>query len=144
MDNLQKETEEAESDLERYLDTKGSDVVKWEQALADDEREKLNPNLREAMQIAWDRRNIAQKRAVYAAFKADDPEFKSRNSKLARLEKREPKPITTLVMSELDKPRESRVFFKGDFTRKGEVVTPGVPAVLHPLVAADATRPVGE
>jgi hypothetical protein len=35
---------------------------------------------------------------VYAAFKSNDPEFKSRNAKLTKLKKLEAKPITTLVM----------------------------------------------
>ncbi len=133
LDNLHKEIEEAEADLERYLDIKGSEAVKWEKDLTDEARKKLKPAVREALKLAWDKRNISQKRAAYAAFRADDPEFKSRNTKLTKLEKKEPKPITTLVMSELDQPRESFVFIKGDFTRKGEVVTPGVPAILHPL-----------
>jgi hypothetical protein len=40
--------------------------------------------------------------------------------KLARLERRQPKAVTTLVMVERKQPRESFVFTKGDFTRKGE------------------------
>ncbi|MCI0746696.1 MAG: DUF1549 domain-containing protein, partial [Verrucomicrobia subdivision 3 bacterium] len=33
-DALEKELDEAEADLDRYLDTKGSEVVKWEEALS--------------------------------------------------------------------------------------------------------------
>src|SRR6058998_3736184 len=33
-EDAQKERQEAEQDLERYLDTKGSEVLKWEEALA--------------------------------------------------------------------------------------------------------------
>ena len=73
LDNVQKEIEEAAADLERYLDTKGSAVVAWEQALSADEQEKLDPTVRDALKVAWDRRNVAQKRAVYAAFSAEDP-----------------------------------------------------------------------
>ncbi|HEX8914754.1 MAG TPA: DUF1549 and DUF1553 domain-containing protein, partial [Humisphaera sp.] len=40
---------------------------------------------------------------------------------------------TTLVLAERPTPRDSFVFIKGDFTRPGEPVTPGTPAVLHPL-----------
>src|SRR5207302_9615599 len=32
-------------------------------------------------------------------------------------------------------PRESYLFIEGDFTRHGEIVTPGVPKVLPPLTA---------
>jgi hypothetical protein len=131
-DNLEKELDEARGDLERYLDTKGSDVTKWEQGLADEDKAKLKEPVREALKVAWSERKLPQKRAVYAAFKADDAEFKSRNAKLTKLEKKEPKPVTTLVMQELPKPRPTTVFIKGDFTRPGAPVVPGVPAILHP------------
>ena len=42
-------------------------------------------------------------------------------------------PETTLVMKELDRPRESRIFRRGDFRTPGEPVEPATPAVLHPL-----------
>ena len=38
-----------------------------------------------------------------------------------------------MVLAERKSPRESYVHLKGDFTRKGDPVTPGVPAVLHSL-----------
>lgn len=40
---------------------------------------------------------------------------------------------TTLVLEERKEPRESFLFIKGDFTRRGEDVTPGTPAVLHAM-----------
>jgi mono/diheme cytochrome c family protein len=135
MENLQKELEEAEADLGRYLDTKGSDVVKWEQSLTAEEAGKLKADVQNVLKIPFAERTAQQKRVVYGVFRGDDSEFKQRNAKLARLEKRQPKPVTTLVMVEREEPRESFVFIKGDFTRKGPVVTPGVPAVLNPLVA---------
>ncbi len=39
----------------------------------------------------------------------------------------------TLVMADLEKPRETNVLLRGDFLRKGDVVTPDVPAVFPPL-----------
>jgi len=132
-DNLQKELEEAEGDLERLLNTQGSEVVKWEQALTAEEQAKLKPDVRKALEVPFAGRTTQQKRTVYAAFRADDPEFKQRNAKLTKLEKRQPKPISTLVMVEQKEPRESVIFIKGDFTRRGAVLTPGVPAVLDAL-----------
>ena len=47
------------------------------------------------------------------------------------------KVVTTLVLARAAKdPRETHIHIKGDFTRPGDVVTPGVPAVLPPLKAA--------
>jgi mono/diheme cytochrome c family protein len=130
---LEKELEEAEADLDRYLDTKGSEVVKWEQALSEEERGKLKADVLAALKVAFSERTTQQKRMVYAAFRSDDAEFKQRNTKLTRLEKRQPKPITTLVMMEAKEPRDTTVFIKGDFTRPGRKVKPGVPEILHDL-----------
>lgn len=127
--DLEKEIEEAQGDLDRYLNTHGNSLAKLEQAA---DPTKLKPAVREAIAIAFAERTLQQKRVAYAAFRPDDAEFKSRNGKLTRLEKKEPKPITTLVMRELPEPRESVVFIKGDFTRRGEKVNPNVLRVLHP------------
>ncbi len=40
---------------------------------------------------------------------------------------------TTMVMAELDKPRETAILGRGDYRNRGEVVHPGVPAMLPPL-----------
>jgi hypothetical protein len=141
-ENLQKELEEARADLERYLDTKGSEVTKWEESLAGEARSKLKAPVKTALSKPWSERTVDQKRAVYAAFKAEDADFKSRNTKLTKLERREPKPIATLVMQELKQPRSSTVFIKGDFTRPGDAVKPGVPAALHPVASTVSNVPL--
>ncbi|HEY8460680.1 MAG TPA: DUF1553 domain-containing protein, partial [Blastocatellia bacterium] len=43
--------------------------------------------------------------------------------------------LNTMVMAELDVPRDSYVLARGDYRNKTEKVTPGVPAVLPPLQA---------
>src|SRR5262249_50615659 len=55
--------------------------------------------------------------------------------RLAELKKQEEsiKPATTLVMKELDKPRPTHIHIRGNHTKKGDAVTPGVPAKLHPV-----------
>ena len=40
---------------------------------------------------------------------------------------------TTMVMAELEKPRETAILGRGDYRNRGEVVQPGVPAILPPL-----------
>src|SRR4051794_32532959 len=127
-ENIEKELHETQADLERYLNGLGKEVVKWEQELTEEARQKLKPDIKTALKLSWDKMTFQQKRAVYTASKGSDPEFKARNAKLTKLEKKEPKPITTLVMIELPKPRESTVFIKGDFTRPSERVLPGTPA----------------
>jgi hypothetical protein len=135
-ENVQKQLEEAEEDLDRYLNTQGSAQQKWEDDLSADQRSRLKAEVQRILQTRFAERTIKQKRIAYAAFHADDPEFKSRDMKLAKLEKREPKSVTTLVMRELDKPRETHLLIKGDFTRPGVVVTPGTPETLPAMAAA--------
>ncbi len=54
---------------------------------------------------------------------------------LLRLRAQEPatRPVTTLVMKELPKPRTTHVHIRGNFRNPGDEVKPGVPAVWHPL-----------
>ncbi len=40
---------------------------------------------------------------------------------------------TTMVMAEMEKPRETVVLARGDYRNRGEKVSPGVPSVLPPL-----------
>ena len=60
----------------------------------------------------------------------------------AELEKRLGKlaPATTLVMIELDKPRMSNVFDRGDYRKPKEPVEPGAPAILSPLPEGPPNR----
>src|SRR4029450_4825830 len=40
---------------------------------------------------------------------------------------------TPLALAPRHQPRETRIFRRGDWKRPAELVTPGTPAVLHPL-----------
>jgi mono/diheme cytochrome c family protein len=139
-ENQQRETEETREDLERYLNTKGSEVTAWVAGLTPEARAKLRPNVRGAIELPWAQQSLDQKRLIYKAYRADDADFKSRDTKLTQLT-RAPKPIHTLVMQELPKPRESFLFINGDFTRHGPKVTPGTPGILPPLKAANPEAP---
>src|SRR5207302_1002748 len=55
------------------------------------------------------------------------------DKQIARVERQQPKVVTTLVMRERATPRETHIQLGGDFLRKGAAVTPAVPAVLNPL-----------
>ncbi len=57
----------------------------------------------------------------------DEPELKIEQ------ESGEGKPISTMILKEREKPRDTHVFIKGDFTRPAAKVSPGTPSVLHPL-----------
>ena len=139
-ESVQKEIAEARTDLDHYLNTRGNQVGKWEATLTDEARSNLKAGVKAALKKPWDARTVDEKRTVYATFQAEDPEFKPRQARIVKLEKNQPKHITTLVMQELNAPRPSTIFIKGDFTRPGEKVTPGVPSVLPPLPAATSTN----
>jgi len=139
-ENLQKELEEAEGDLDRYLGTKGSDLQKAEAALTGDEWGRLKPALRKLLKIPAVERTKKQKRTLYAEFQSGDQDFAQRHSKLVLLEKNQPKPVTTLVMVERESPRDTTIFIKGDFTRPGARVTPGIPASLAGRTARPASN----
>lgn len=55
---------------------------------------------------------------------------------LEKLRKRVPKVDSTMVMAEREKPRETYIHIKGDFTRHGDVVGPGVLKAVLPLKAS--------
>jgi mono/diheme cytochrome c family protein len=64
MEDLRKELAEAETDLDRFLDIKSSEVVKWEQALTPEETAKLKPKVRASLKVPFAKRTTAQKRAT--------------------------------------------------------------------------------
>jgi mono/diheme cytochrome c family protein len=49
-------------------------------------------------------------------------------------------PVTTLVMAELDAPRQTTVFQRGNYQTPGQPVEPGTPSVLHPLQEGPRNR----
>jgi hypothetical protein len=132
-----KELSETEIELDRYISTKVSDVVKWQESLTPQTLETFKSEVRKALEVPLADRTIRQKRIVYAAFRPDDADFKQRNAKLTRLEKNPSKPVSTLIMREMDKPRDTHVFIKGDFTRPAQSVAPGVPAILQSMMISE-------
>ena len=73
---------------------------------------------------------------------ASDASFKKDFARLSRLRESEPQFVTTMVVRERVKdPRVTHVHKGGDFTRKGEAVTPGVPAVFPPLADSSPGTP---
>jgi mono/diheme cytochrome c family protein len=131
--NSEAEIAEATLAVTNHINTHGSKAVAWLAGVTDDVRAKLRPNsLRAAVEIPWEKQDFRQRRAVYAYANPNDAEFKGANERLTALERNEAKLVTTLVMQELPKPRSSVIFIKGDFTRPGDPVTPGTPAILPP------------
>ena len=135
-----RELEVQQAEFEKYLDERSTPVVAWLATLDGMGKTQLGGTAREALGVAWSDLTFAQKRAVFAAYPQAEADFKTRNLKLSGVERRASRRLTTLVMSELKQPRESVIFIKGDFTRRGDPVQPGTPAILPPPAVAKPNR----
>ena len=82
----------------------------------------------------WDAK---QKTTVELAFHKSDVQWSDQNQQLtkhnAELNKLNKKIVTTMVMKELPKPRETFILLRGNFLAPGARVSPGVPDVLPPM-----------
>ncbi|HZZ70879.1 MAG TPA: PSD1 and planctomycete cytochrome C domain-containing protein [Pirellulales bacterium] len=93
--------------------------------------------VRAALQEKPDARSVDQQQLLRDYYLATQPELRALREQIARL--RTPSlnaagaKVKTLVMQELPKPRATHVFLGGSFLAQGDLVTPGVPAVLPPL-----------
>ena len=127
-----------EAEVKKYADQLREKAGAWEAGLDDAARQKLKADVGAALAIQPDQRSAAQKDVVFATFRDQDEGYKKFQERLKNLKSDTPKITTTLVMRELPEPRETHVFIKGDFTRPGEKISPGLPAVLPPLDASAA------
>jgi hypothetical protein len=111
-------------------------VAAWEKSLKPEEIDGIKSiHLRGALKTPVAERNDKQKKQIRNTVREMDAESKKL---IAERDKLKGKGVTTttLVMRErTDDPRETHLHIKGDFTRPGELVTPGTPAVLPPLKA---------
>lgn len=130
---------------------------KWEEGLTRDLRAELPLEIQTILTFPENGRSPKQKRVLTTAYRKRDmlhsavaglatplpflPASQMHvvqlrlnlEQELNDLKDREPQIVSTLVMQERPTPRQTNVHIQGDFTRKGIPVSPGVPAVLHPL-----------
>ncbi len=109
----------------------------WLKKLPDEQRRQVSPEILTILPLSAGQRDDRQKQVLWRFFMDQGADFRERIQAVMELKNREPKIPTALVMQELAKPRDSYVHVGGDFTRKGERVSPGVPRVLHPLPAVE-------
>lgn len=85
----------------------------------------------------WDAK---QKTTVEQAFYKSDVQWADQNQQLTKhkadLTKLNKRIVTTMVMKELPKPRETFILLRGNFLAPGARVSPGVPEVLPPMPPA--------
>jgi mono/diheme cytochrome c family protein len=158
---------EVEKVLKTLEHTSAAGEDRWEKSLTTGLRAILPRDIQAILEVPENGRTVAQKEKLTEAYRKTDQARQvvhalgglaitkaahvqasvvraSLERERIALKKAEPKVTTTMVMQERTKPRETHVLIQGDFTRKGNVVQPAVPAVLHPLAASagqDARRP---
>ncbi|MDB5392457.1 MAG: hypothetical protein JWM11_8103 [Planctomycetaceae bacterium] len=103
---------------------------------------KLPAPIPEILKIAADKRTEAQKldlrnyfvRYVYSKVRETFDPLNKQLDELKALETKTTNAVTTtMVMSEMAKPRGAFVLMRGNYQTPGEAVTPNVPAILPPL-----------
>ena len=127
------------ADLEQKFSAKKEEflaaIEAWEKTIPDEERKKLPMEVLNALNLSPIMRTD-QNRADLAAYYRKLPEAQQKFPELAEivgLLAQIPQFVSTLVMQERPKPRETHIHIRGDFLRHGAVVEPAVPAALPPL-----------
>lgn len=133
-DKIRAEIKNWEKALKELETVDDAALEEWIAALDTETTSKLKPDIRTAIEAGPDRKP-ADRAKLAAARAASLPRSAELRAEIADLKKSEPRFPTTLVLAERDEPRESHLFIKGDFTRLGSRVFPGVPASLHPMEA---------
>ncbi|MGH9938167.1 MAG: DUF1553 domain-containing protein, partial [Blastocatellia bacterium] len=94
--------------------------------------------VREILSIPSERRTQAQVQTVFSYWRTTVAEFTEANKQIAELWRQHPEGSSQLVLREREDTRETHLLKRGDFLKPDKVVTPGVPAFLHPLPAVAA------
>ncbi|MHC5542908.1 DUF1549 and DUF1553 domain-containing protein, partial [Singulisphaera rosea] len=105
----------------------------WEATLKLAFKTSQSEEIRPAFDLPLERRSERQRRGLMELFLAQDAGSKDLYARLTSLRSSEPKFTTTMVVRERTSPRSTHIHLGGDFTRKGEAVSPEVPGVLPPL-----------
>jgi len=95
---------------------------------------------RTALTTPWDQRNEDQADKALEVFRRQDLTAIAQDAAIDAALKALPKAPTTMVVAARKEMRETHLRIAGDYTRPGEVVTPGGIAALNPMPGDAATR----
>lgn len=92
-------------------------------------------NIRKLASTVTKKRNAKQKKQLGDFFLSQSKGYKELQARVKKVQSDYDKiqPPTSLVMQELEKPRVTRMFQRGDFLKPTEEVKPGTPASLNPF-----------
>jgi hypothetical protein len=99
--------------------------------------DQLPPLVLEALLTAPEKRTSEQASRLFAHWRENNPAYAAETAEIGRLYAQVPAPTWALVAAESEKPRETRLFERGEQTHPKHVVKPHVPAFLHPLPPGD-------
>jgi mono/diheme cytochrome c family protein len=116
--------------------------AEWEAALTPETREKLPLEVRNVLGLLPADRKPAQAKLALEGYYRTDAGYREIEQRLREAKRDEPKIPTTMVLAERKEPRDSFIFIKGDFTRRGADVSPATPKVLHPFLSGTGFQPV--
>ena len=137
---LKREFKDLETKLVAYMKEHATELGEWESALTPATRKSLSAGILKTLDVPKEKREFAQTRTLFAGSIGGVGPFREWNDRYSELDVILNHGVTTMVLQERPTPRTTTVFVKGDFTRPAEAVTPGTPAVLHPLGETN-TRP---
>jgi hypothetical protein len=93
----------------------------------------LPRRVREILAVPSVRRSIAHEAVVFSYWRTTVPEYKEANERIEALYRQWPEGTTALTLMAREKGRMTALLKRGDWLKPGKEVTPGVPAILHPL-----------
>ncbi|MBA4150267.1 MAG: DUF1549 domain-containing protein [Verrucomicrobia bacterium] len=94
----------------------------------------LSQTQRDILAKTPSKRSKAEQRELFTVYRlTEGKRFAEANKKIDEEQKKWPVGPRTLVLAKTEFPRETHIFRRGDFKSLGEQVSPGTPAILHPL-----------
>ncbi len=130
---IKAEHKETEMRLEAIFEKHDEAFAAWEAKLPEDYKSTMTAAEKKVIATPPTKRTFAQKRTLFVLDFGSVEGFRDANQRYEELDDILNQGVSTLVMKELDKPRTTTVFIKGDFTRPADEVTPGTPSILHPF-----------
>lgn len=136
---LKADFKEAETQLKNKIKERYSEITTWEKEMTAEFRKKLAAEVKKSLDKPEAERKLADNVVLFTVIVNPSDEIRIMADRYKELENQLNQGTTTMVMKELDKPRKTTVFIKGDFTRPADEVTAGTPQVLHAFQPSQPT-----
>ncbi|MDB5388916.1 MAG: cytochrome, partial [Planctomycetaceae bacterium] len=134
-DELVRQIKQLEAEFAKQKPEFEMELAAWEKTVTEEQKKQFPILVTNALNFSQSMRTPENIKPLIDYFKAHEIARKKFPvlQQISDLRTQEPSFITTLVMHERAKPRETHIQIRGDFLRLGVKVAPGVPAVLPGL-----------